>query len=174
MNFYPRISQSVSKSSSRAESSSNAGWTFASYYTTSLALCVKGTHRMRASNNTQFRRVVMMHHWPCWYFLTGRYLLPYRSTSSSDVNNDNLLELLHMAVDESNNSQVLQLMGDFSYPEINYNEYNVTGRDDSCPSKFFHACRISFSFSVIERIWCTEIIRNLVFWITSSLTSKIN
>ena len=44
------------------------------------------------------------------------------STSSSDDNNDKLLELLLMAADESRSSQ-LSLMGDFNYPEINYNDY---------------------------------------------------
>jgi len=61
----------------------------------------------------------------------------YRSTSSSDDNNDKLLELLQIAADESKSSQLL-LMGDFNYPEINYNDYTVTTGDDSPPNKFFN------------------------------------
>jgi len=69
----------------------------------------------------------------------------YRSTSSSEHNNDKLIELLQMAVEESVNYQLL-LMGDFNYPEIDYDEYTVTAGEDSYPSKFFTCTQDLFLF----------------------------
>ena len=69
----------------------------------------------------------------------------YRSTSSSEHNNDKLIKLLQMAAEESENYQLL-LMGDFNYPEIDYDEYTVTAGEDSYPSKFFTCTQDLFLF----------------------------
>lgn len=48
-----------------------------------------------------------------------------------------------MAADESMSSRLL-LMGDFNYPEINYNDYTVTAGEDSPPNKFFNCSQDLF------------------------------
>ena len=109
-----------------------------------VVLYVKDTLRPRPSSKlgaSEFEESV----W-CTIDLADSPLLVgvcYRSTSSSDDNNDKLLELLQIAADESKSSQLL-LMGDFNYPEINYNDYMVTTGEDSPSSKFFNCTQDLF------------------------------
>jgi len=56
-----------------------------------------------------------------------------------------LVDLLHIAVEESKGSQLL-LMGDFNYPEINYDDYTVSAGEDSPPSNFFTCTQDLFLF----------------------------
>jgi len=67
----------------------------------------------------------------------------YRSTSSTELNNDHLLALLKEAVEASRNSQLL-IIGDFNYPEINFEDNDVNAGEGSAPDKFFTAVQDLF------------------------------
>jgi hypothetical protein len=60
----------------------------------------------------------------------------YRCPSSSQANNEKLLQLIESASLKKNVTNVL-VMGDFNYPEINYENGMVDAGSDSAPSKFF-------------------------------------
>ena len=60
----------------------------------------------------------------------------YTSTSSTDTDNQELLNLLPSAVDYTRPSKLL-LMGDFNYPEIEYDNYTVNAVKASDPYRFF-------------------------------------
>ena len=60
----------------------------------------------------------------------------YRSTSSADGNNQELLNLLASAVEYTGTSKLL-LMGDFNYPDIDYEKYTVNAGQESAPYRFF-------------------------------------
>jgi len=122
-----------------------------------VALYIKDTLRSRLSdklNTSNFGESI----W-CTIDLADTSLLVgvcYRSTSSSEDNNDKLIELLHTAVEESESSQLL-LMGDFNYPEINYDDYTVISGEDAPPSKFFTCTQDLFLFQhVTEFTRCRE------------------
>jgi len=77
----------------------------------------------------------------------------YRSTSSSDLNNNHLLSLLNEAVKESQNSQLL-LIGDFNYPEISFEDNDVHAGDESAPVKFFNCVQDLFLYQHVTE--CTR------------------
>jgi len=52
------------------------------------------------------------------------------------LNNDHLLVLLKETVKDSQNSQLI-LIGDFSYPEINFEDNDVSAGEGSAPDKFY-------------------------------------
>jgi len=60
----------------------------------------------------------------------------YRCPTSSPENNAKLLELFESANNHSHNSHIL-VMGDFNFPEINYNDSTVDAGPDSEANKFF-------------------------------------
>ena len=60
----------------------------------------------------------------------------YRSTSSTDTNNQELLNLLSSAVDYTGSSKLL-LMGNLNYPESEYDNYTVNAGEASDPYRFF-------------------------------------
>lgn len=60
----------------------------------------------------------------------------YRSPTSSQQYNEDLLLMLEAAANDKASDHVL-LMGDFNYPEINYQDYMVKAAVDSDPYKFF-------------------------------------
>jgi hypothetical protein len=60
----------------------------------------------------------------------------YRCPSSSQANNEKLLQLIESASLRKNVTNVL-VMGDFNYPEIDYENGMVDAGSDSPPSKFF-------------------------------------
>ena len=68
----------------------------------------------------------------------GKLLLGvcYRSTASDPENNDRLLHLLRQASLVAERSHLL-IMGDFNYPEINYEDYEVKAACTSDAAKFF-------------------------------------
>ena len=112
-----------------------------------VALYVKETLRSRQSSTmdaNQFDESV----WCRVDFADTSLLVGvcYRSPTSSDDNNDKLVDLLRIAVEESRGSQLL-LMGDFNYPEINYDDYTVAAGEDSPPSIFLLVLRICSYFS---------------------------
>ena len=75
----------------------------------------------------------------CWISSPdgGKYLVGicYRSPNSSDENNKNLLLLL----DSIDNLRLNRfwLMGDFNFPEIDFESFNVRAGEASTPSIFF-------------------------------------
>jgi len=77
----------------------------------------------------------------------------YRSTSSTDLNNNHLLALLKEAVKESQNSQLL-LIGDFNYPEINFEDNDVSAGEGSAPDKFFTCVQDLFLYQHVTE--CTR------------------
>jgi len=77
----------------------------------------------------------------------------YRSTSSTDFNNDQLLELLKEAVGETQNAQLL-LVGDFNYPEISFDENDVNAGEGSAPDKFFTCVQDLFLYQHVTE--CTR------------------
>jgi len=60
----------------------------------------------------------------------------YRSTSSTKENNNSLLQLLEKAIRQAYGSKIL-IFGDFNYPDINYDRYEVHGGPDTDAHKFF-------------------------------------
>jgi len=65
--------------------------------------------------------------------------LCYRSPTSSDMNNSQLLPLLDKAVPKaySNNCMRIMIMGDFNYPEIDYLNCTVSTQENSPAYRFF-------------------------------------
>ena len=60
----------------------------------------------------------------------------YRSPSSTSDNNEKLLKMIEQAITISNSKRLL-IMGDFNFPEIDYEVYDVRGAADSFPCRFF-------------------------------------
>jgi hypothetical protein len=63
----------------------------------------------------------------------------YRSPSSSDLNNDHLLQMVKRArefIDRQNTKTHLLLMGDFNYPQIDFDKLEVETSSDSPAYKF--------------------------------------
>ena len=121
-------------------------------------------------NNSTFEDSV----W-CEIYINDSVLLVgvcYRSTSSTNVNDDELICLMEKAASESSarNSQLL-LMGDFNYPEISYNEHSVSAANDSSAKRFFDCtqdlflcqhvdeftrCRASQSPSILDYVFTCD------------------
>ena len=68
----------------------------------------------------------------------------YRSPSSNDENNNNLISTIEMAVKKQ--SSAFLLMGDFNCNQINWESGVVSARDESAPSKFFHSMHDNFLY----------------------------
>ena len=68
----------------------------------------------------------------------------YNSPASSQQCNEDLLLMREAAANDKDSDHVL-LMGDFNYPEINYEDYMVEARVDSDPYKFFMKTQDLFS-----------------------------
>jgi len=71
----------------------------------------------------------------------------YRSTSSSGLNNDKLLDLFAKAAHHGAQTRLL-IFGDFNYPEIDYVNYKVDGGKDTDASKFFDKTNDLFYISI--------------------------
>jgi len=70
----------------------------------------------------------------CGNMLVG---LCYRSPSSSKCNNDSLLDRLELAASRTNTKHVM-ILGDFSYPDIDYEQEYVSAGEDAAPTRFFN------------------------------------
>ena len=67
----------------------------------------------------------------------------YRSPTSDDANNNQLLGSLETAssIVNSSNNMRLMIMGDFNYPDIDYCNYAVSSHVSSAASNFFQKTR---------------------------------
>ena len=63
----------------------------------------------------------------------------YRSPNSEDANNSQLLDLLAKALSivNRNSNMRLMIMGDFNYPDIDFDNYTVSSHVNSSAYKFF-------------------------------------
>jgi hypothetical protein len=73
----------------------------------------------------------------------------YRSTSSTKDNNASLLGLLEKAENQAAKSHLL-IFGDFNYPEINYERYEVEGGPDTDAYRFFNKTTDLFLYQNIN------------------------
>ena len=98
----------------------------------------------------------------------------YRSTSNTNVNDDELICLMEKAASESSarNSQLL-LMGDFNYPEISYNEHSVSAANDSSAKRFLTVHKICFSVSALTSLPDVEPASHQVSWTMCSRVMMI-
>ena len=76
----------------------------------------------------------------------------YRSPSSTSFNNGKLNELIDKACDLKYSH--FMLLGDFNYPEIDWQNKDVTTNPNSDPSKFFECIQDNFLFQHI--VWPTR------------------
>ena len=60
----------------------------------------------------------------------------YKSTGSTNINNENLLKLLMQTSKVANIDRTI-IMGDFNFPELNFEWGLVDGSNDSWAAKFF-------------------------------------
>ena len=68
---------------------------------------------------------------------TGFLLETYSKVQNSSEDNDSkLLKMVAVAKQQAKITHLL-VMGDFNMPEIDYNDYSVTGSDFSLPKQFF-------------------------------------
>jgi hypothetical protein len=74
----------------------------------------------------------------------------YRNPSSKEINNDNLLHLITKASDLCEDTNFL-LMGDFNFPEINFEMDSVSSGPDSAPFRFFRMIQDQFLFQFIRK-----------------------
>jgi hypothetical protein len=72
----------------------------------------------------------------------------YRSTASNEENTRRLLELLEDAVSRNGAAKLL-IMGDFNFPEIDYENFAVNSGDDSDAHKFFDKTQDLFLYQNI-------------------------
>ena len=119
-----------------------------------IALYIKDTLKSRVCHkltNSNFEDSI-------WCFISFQNITLlvgtcYRSTSSTDFNNDQLLVLLHEAVKESQTSQLL-LLGDFDYPEISFDDNDVNAGEGSAADKFFTCVQDLFLYQHVTE--CTR------------------
>jgi len=70
----------------------------------------------------------------CGNVLVGLY---YRSPSSSNYNNDSLLDQVELAMPRPNAKHVM-ILGDFNYPNIDYEHEHVPAGEDAASTRFFN------------------------------------
>ena len=73
----------------------------------------------------------------------------YRSTSSTADNNDELLKLLDRATQYSARAHIL-IMGDFNYPDIDYNNWKVDSNTEKDSSRFFDKTQDLFLYQHVS------------------------
>lgn len=76
--------------------------------------------------------------------------LVYRSPSSTEANNCKLLNDIHMAADLCKDRQLLLLMGDFNFPEINYRVNQVSAGSGSASEIFYTTTEDLFLTQYVE------------------------
>ena len=76
--------------------------------------------------------------------------LCYRSTSSSAVNNHKMFEQLRAIVEVRGITHLL-IMGDFNFPEIDWNNYSVSSGPSSDPQVFFDLMQDLFMFQHVTK-----------------------
>ena len=73
----------------------------------------------------------------------------YRSSSGTDENNENLLQLLNFVM--SLNCKYVMVLGDFNYPEISWDTWNTNRNVNHNSFKFLECLRDNYLYQLIEK-----------------------
>ena len=73
----------------------------------------------------------------------------YRSSSGTDENNDNLLQLLNFVL--TWNCKYVMVLGDFNYPEINWDTWTTSRNVQHNSFKLLECLRDNFSYQLIDK-----------------------